>query len=213
MPNHCYNTLTFCGPEQVLQQIKIDLSHTSFSEDENGNTTLHYEPLHFNNIIPMPDNISMDSASGSLPKWYTWCVDNWGTKWEPWATNCDIIDDKFLTYYFVTAWADPEPIVQALAERYMLPLHHSYTEEFGQFSGIRMYRDGEEILNIFGDFDISTADRMMDAEDAFKMMSIHFSACPECGREKELDHYSNTIDKAVCEDCCPECKQTNQGDN
>ena len=212
MPNHCYNTLTFCGPEQTLEQIKIDLGHIEIGEDNDGDPTTIYSPLHFNNLIPMPDDVSTDSSNENLPKWYIWRVDNWGTKWEPWATTCSLVDNM-LTYTFITAWAEPQQIVEFLSEKYKLPTHHSYTEEFGQFSGIRVYQDGEEIINISADFDIPTAEQMMYADYAFDRLNIHSAVCPECGREKVIDHYSNTLEKAVCEDCCDECKQTNQGDN
>ena len=43
--------------------------------------------------------------------WYTWCVENWGTKWN--AYNC-FITEQYIS--FDTAWSTPEPIIVQLSK-------------------------------------------------------------------------------------------------
>ncbi len=49
--------------------------------------------------------------------WYSWSIENWGTKWN--AYSFEVIeegDDRF-EFRFDTAWAPPEPVFAALADR------------------------------------------------------------------------------------------------
>jgi hypothetical protein len=56
--------------------------------------------------------------------WYSWRIENWGTKWEPTAINVsgkyrDLDSSKFLMeIWFDTAWAPPIPIISKLSNLY-----------------------------------------------------------------------------------------------
>lgn len=64
--------------------------------------------------------------------WYSWCCDNWGTKWNAGEDAVDIPADIEMlaasgakrknkitvTYTFQTAWSPPYPVLQALANRF-----------------------------------------------------------------------------------------------
>jgi len=50
-----------------------------------------------------------------FPTWYEWCCENWGTKWNA----CEVeLDRENKTLSFDTAWAAPEGIITALANKY-----------------------------------------------------------------------------------------------
>ena len=50
-------------------------------------------------------------------RWYHWCIDNWGTKWE--LSELDIeYDEEVLELTFSTAWSPPEGIMQELKDKY-----------------------------------------------------------------------------------------------
>ena len=95
MPNWCYNRINVFGNEN---EEKLKEVHEIFATERP-----------FNEIFPIPDFKTIPNSKGELPKleqmknpdgsilwetynfpdgknddrWYHWCVDNWGTKWEP----------------------------------------------------------------------------------------------------------------------------------
>ena len=72
--------------------------------------------------------------------WYSWCIRNWGTKWN--AYNCRGNDDAL---EFFTAWSAPHPILQKLSEMYPgIGMTHEWADEdIGQNCGLREYLNGE----------------------------------------------------------------------
>ena len=120
MPNWTYNNVQFVGKtEDSVKQLK-DL----LKSDDND--------FDFNNIIPMPNELS-DTVSGSdnakpewqkkqsqkliskygADNWYSWSIENWGTKWNACDTNVEL-NKNVLSYTFDTAWDAPREIAKAL---------------------------------------------------------------------------------------------------
>ena len=50
-------------------------------------------------------------------RWYHWCIENWGTKWDICDKSVDY-DEECLELTFNTAWSPPEGIVEKLREKY-----------------------------------------------------------------------------------------------
>jgi hypothetical protein len=48
--------------------------------------------------------------------WYSWCLENWGTKWNAYGQNDERNSDNVI--YFQTAWSSPIPVIKALSEKY-----------------------------------------------------------------------------------------------
>jgi hypothetical protein len=52
--------------------------------------------------------------------WYTWCIDNWGTKWN--ACHAELAEDCLTEGYieirFDTAWAPPMPVLQKMFQMF-----------------------------------------------------------------------------------------------
>ena len=110
MPNWCYNRVKVYGDEDTVEQIKE--IHDIFEN--------HSDP--FNQIFPMPDWKNTPNEDGELPvlkqefnkdgklmwetynfpdgknddRWYMWCVNNWGTKWEPDIADIEYADSEQL---------------------------------------------------------------------------------------------------------------------
>lgn len=87
-----------------------------------------------------------------FPTWYEWCINNWGTKWN--AGDTVIIDTD--TIHFHTAWSNPEPVIQKLAEMYPdAEIEHWWADEdVGHNTGHRTIRNGVEQVEYFdGDSD------------------------------------------------------------
>ena len=131
MPNWCYNRITIFGNEESEAKLK-----------EIEETFRKAEP--FNEIFPIPDFKNIP-YKGELPKtiehknpntgevsfvtsefpdgtnddrWYHWCIDNWGTKWDACDKSVEYEDDEILALTFNTAWSPPEGIIEKLREKY-----------------------------------------------------------------------------------------------
>lgn len=77
----------------------------------------------FDSIVPQPKDIMGKQHDPSevnpvsvyyqLPYWYDWRVNNWGTKW-----NADDVYVGNSVFTFNTAWANAEPVIRALSEKF-----------------------------------------------------------------------------------------------
>ena len=80
-------------------------------------------PFDFDSIVPQPKDImgitvsvealSQASAYLQIPYWYEWRCNNWGTKW-----NADDVSVHNSIVTFTTAWANAEPVIKALSEKF-----------------------------------------------------------------------------------------------
>lgn len=98
MPNHITTVLTAC-PE-ALTHLRSDDSEVDFNE-----------------VISQPANIEIGGCNGRhAPEvicWYSWNVENWGTKW-----NAYDISRENDTIKFHTAWGHPFPVIKELSLLY-----------------------------------------------------------------------------------------------
>ena len=132
MPNWCYNRITVYGQDENSEKKLQEIEETFKKADP------------FNQIFPIPDFKNIPNEKGELPKleqrlnpdgsvfyetynfpdgtnddrWYHWCVDNWGTKWEPDMHDIDYEDSEILALTFNTAWSPPEGVVDKLRKKY-----------------------------------------------------------------------------------------------
>lgn len=97
MPNWCDNRLYVEGPEADIQNILAAV--------EAGTLLAHM----------MPEPEYGPEVEGAMPAWWTWRVDNWGTKWE---VDAEVVSSEiteghasaFIT--FESAWSPPVGAVQ-----------------------------------------------------------------------------------------------------
>ena len=132
MPNWCYNRITVNGQDENSEKKLKEIEKIFESK----------EP--FNEIFPIPDFKNIPNEKGELPKleqklnpdgsifyetynfpdgknddrWYMWCVNNWGTKWDIGDVGIEYEDSEILALTFNTAWSPPEGIVERLREKY-----------------------------------------------------------------------------------------------
>ena len=93
MPNWCYNRIQVYGDSDTVEQVK------------NPDGSIFYETYNF------PDGKNDD-------RWYHWCIDNWGTKWDVSELDIEYSDDEVLELTFSTAWSPPEGVMQKLKDKY-----------------------------------------------------------------------------------------------
>jgi hypothetical protein len=73
--------------------------------------------LIFNNLIPMPEDLSKWDERGEDSGWYFWQLENWGVVW---AERLTYVTDKgkYLNFVFENLYDAPIPIFETLIERY-----------------------------------------------------------------------------------------------
>ena len=99
MPNHCNNQLTLANGEDILNVLNPYLTDRGDGEYD----------FNFQKIIPMDESLLEEGED-----WYSWRVENWGTKWEGYYGRFN--SDDFSSFTFDTAWAPPLPVIKKLAE-------------------------------------------------------------------------------------------------
>ena len=99
MPNWVYNSVVISGDEDKLHELFNKWSKPLESDSD--------ERFSFQNIIPRP--IEEEN------NWYDWNCEHWGTKWDACEPD-EFWDNDSLELKFNTAWSQPEPIFEAIAD-------------------------------------------------------------------------------------------------
>lgn len=117
MPNWCENEVTVSKGEASEEDWKEFLDIMSTPQ----------EGL-FQALVPHPTDKEYD--------WYDWNITNWGTKWDVYTEDMDLLDiyPLYVTMHFMTAWSPPEGIYQKLVEK-NFEVCWFYKEPGLQFSG------------------------------------------------------------------------------
>jgi len=128
LPNYCNNKLEVAGKPDDLKQFNVWLREVENSKEDTPGRL----PSFFNNVIPMPEDSTMEQH-----------VESWGTKWDV----CEIFDVFYsgisTEMFFDTAWSPPEPVVLALSRKFpALQFTLSFFEMGCCFAGVNVYRRG-----------------------------------------------------------------------
>lgn len=140
MPNWCDNDLFIYGSEEDLKKIKEQVANEAGDFD-------------FGKIIPEPttpdyfkDNLSFEDMKEHPLNWYSWRLDNWGTKWNASDSNIGQVGSGQLQVWFNTAWAPAVPVTLALSKQYPnVRIEHKYIEEGNDYCGVLELQNGEEL--------------------------------------------------------------------
>lgn len=136
MPNWCYNYVSFEHDDPAMIAKLIEAAKDNL----------------FNAFVPMPEELR-NTQSPSEPDdvliekygasdWYSWSVNNWGTKWDTSAADCNPYEDgKGVDMYFETAWSPPIAFFDAMVAQ-GFRVNSSYTEEGMGFAGV--YNNGDD---------------------------------------------------------------------
>ena len=139
MPNWCNNSVTIVGPKEKIQAFQ------KFLDENNGKDWFDF-------FHPCPQelkdvgNVSFHEAGNAelIEKyghsdWYSWSVENWGTKWNADAQDWSG-DDTHVTFWFDTAWSPPIALYEFIERDGIFEVVADYIEEGMQFVG--RYTDG-----------------------------------------------------------------------
>lgn len=142
MPNWCNNDLVIKHEDkEKLQSLEKIVSEYIEGEEESK---------FFGHILPEPE-YDEENEEGTMPAWYNWRVENWGTKWDAsFGDNSSgyspvkgsMIIDGELKLNFDTAWSPPFGVVRELIAQ-GFHVEHIYMEQGMDYWGWEI--DGEEI--------------------------------------------------------------------
>lgn len=155
MPNYCDNELTIKGRvsdiDKFLEEC-VTVTTSPFPNSDSKDIALqHY--FDFEKVLPTP---TFDNES-QTDNWYTWRINNWGTKWN----NCETYSFRIaqteedmveLHTFFTTAWCPPDKIYAHLAEKYKettLEIEAKYYEGGCAFAGDLTYYKGELVKETY----------------------------------------------------------------
>jgi hypothetical protein len=107
MPNWCENVVQVTGPEDKVAEFVQYVAGETYDGRSSS--------FCFNKVIPV------NPALYEGADWYDFCVNNWGTKWEPseFIVEPDgIPDDGYAEWQFHTAWSPPEGVFHTLRNKF-----------------------------------------------------------------------------------------------
>ena len=110
MPNWCLNKLTISHHDRSKV---MEFVH-AYKE---GKACEHYLP------VPKDEKGEVITDESSPNYWYTWCINNWGTKWDIGSDNNEAhglkptIVDNEATMSFDSAWSPPTGLYKELVLR------------------------------------------------------------------------------------------------
>ena len=139
MPNWCNNSTTISGNKEQIDKFEAFLNEKSGKE-------------WFDFFLPCPKELTdvdspnkTDNVNELIEKyghgdWYSWSVENWGTKWNTDAQDWSRDDDS-ISFWFDSAWAPPTALYDKItAEGYDVEAY--YLEEGMGFVG--KYSEGAD---------------------------------------------------------------------
>jgi hypothetical protein len=166
MPNWCSNSVTFIhnDPEQIKRLEKAGAEGKLFTE-----------------FLPCPKELLEGSAPATgdivdhnvtkygAPDWYTWCLNNWGTKWDVEADSDNInnIDPNTTSVFFDTAWSPPVEFYQYMVDNGW-SIYATYYEPGMAFCGSWNNGDDDQI-EITGDSEWVLENVPADIDEAFQI--------------------------------------------
>jgi hypothetical protein len=137
MPNHCTNTLIITGPDHDR------LRFWQAIQDENEPNEKRLADL-----MPMPDGLT-----GPDGGWYSWALENWGTKWGDYDHYIAIFGTDYIELGYMTAWGPFEDNFWRHVSSLYPTLNFvvSYDEPGMAFCGASKYHNGETIASKYID--------------------------------------------------------------
>jgi hypothetical protein len=108
MPNWCNNFLKVSGDVHELNKFK----ELTLVKPEKG------DDLNFTMEVLYPTPADLLAESGANPGWYSWRVDNWGTKWDVAESCIGLNTDTYLEISYDTAWGPNSAFIQYAAKAF-----------------------------------------------------------------------------------------------
>ena len=153
MPNWCENNLIVTGHKDAVKKFDDDFKGYPSEIQEYGAKNMQKNYC-FNAIRSMPEGVD----------WYSWAVNNWGTKWDIYhllvvssITKMAFGQSLKAYYAFDTAWTPPVEFVDYASRLYPdLRFELNYFEGGMMFAGSIVLQNGKIITETFKEADNET---------------------------------------------------------
>ena len=133
MPNWCGNNAEF-NNDDVAEVAKLE-AHLKFLEQKDKKDNI--EPGLFGYFVPRPPEFDEGES------WYSWNIENWGTKWEASIYSWEKLNDNSIRINFDTAWAPPTAFYEFLARETEWYVTATYYEPGMAFVGSNIAGDDD----------------------------------------------------------------------
>lgn len=149
MPNWCSNSGTIKGSPEVIEKLWEVLK-----DDPYGLTALFPCPEELTQTMSgmmsedNPERPAWEAQQkANMEKyghadWYSWCCDNWGTKWAP-EFEFELVDPENISFRGDSAWAPPTMLFLNITKILPVMIDSSYVEEGMAFIGATVYANGK----------------------------------------------------------------------
>ncbi len=171
MPNWCYNRMSVTGDRDSL--VRLSGAITREHDPSLAETTMGVEQVDYDLTVlfPIPEPLAIrsvvfneDSTDPELVAlreqyaeneakygnrdWYSWCINNWGTKWSPRIEQWDIRDypngTSEISAYYETAWSPADGLIREVSKQFPTLLFIVTSDEEGRsFTCCMAFRNGE----------------------------------------------------------------------
>lgn len=139
MPNYCSNEVTIVFNDKTdydkfITQAGVEESTSPYLDYDNAKNGYGF----FDRFVPTPSEMLVGEG------WWSWRIDNWGTKWNP-DVQMFLTDDDGLTIQLSmdTAWAPPIPFFTTFTELFpSADVQLNYLEEGMGFCGRAYLAEG-----------------------------------------------------------------------
>lgn len=112
MPNWCNNNIELSHPDKEM----VERAKAAFLD---GRLLDEFIPLPAelkDTTAPARESIEQLEVKYGASDWYSWCVNNWGTKWDIEPYSAEINEHGVLVGAFDTAWGPPVEAYSKLEE-------------------------------------------------------------------------------------------------
>ena len=112
MPNWCNNSLQLTAATKE----EADELHSFLKTYQDAVPEGQPEPTFFGFFVP-EDYEEDEDGNKTFPNWYSWRIENWGTKWDASMHDWHWVDDRTVVMSFDTAWGPAIGVYEAMMEQ------------------------------------------------------------------------------------------------
>lgn len=149
MPNHTSTNLTITGPDKDVKAFVEAVDKSKENEEKQ---------FDFNGVVPMPEELTNTTSPSNADEktmdaliakygahdWYTWALNNWGTKWGAYDTTGWDLGDGYATISYHTAWSPATEFFVSASKKFpTLKFDLEYADEGGGFVCEATCQDGQ----------------------------------------------------------------------
>lgn len=189
MPNWCDNYVTITGPSDAINELWYKSKETIIVE---GN---EQERGFLNTLRPQPEFDKAKPDNSLMPDWWTWRVNNWGTKWD--VDPSDLVledngDTSTISGYIESAWSPPvEAFNDLVSNNPDVSVEMHYHEPGMAFVGVAQSDSGAMVDSSYEYSDMESLDYI--PEDVVEYWDLRNYLEDILEEEVDIQHSSATI--------------------